>query len=279
MLQQIQETSQFLKEKNITIPVVGIVLGSGLGNLANEIEVEHQFSYNEIPNFPTSTVEGHSGKLIFGKINDVPVVAMQGRFHYYEGYSTQQCTFPLRVLKTLGIKYLVLSNASGGVNENFEIGDIMLITDHINMIPDNPLRGKNIDELGPRFPDMSEPYSNQLNEKILAIAQENNIDLQQGVYVGLSGPTYETPSEYKYVKIIGGDAVGMSTVPEVIVANHMNIPCVALSIITDLGVQGKIVEINHQEVQDVAAIAEPKMTLIIKELLTSLFVTKSTANC
>ena len=204
---------------------------------------------------------------------------MQGRFHYYEGYSTQSCTFPLRVLKNLGIQYLVLSNASGGVNENFEIGDIMLITDHINMIPDNPLRGKNIDELGPRFPDMSEPYSHKLNEKILSIAQAHNIQLQQGVYVSLSGPTYETPSEYNYVKIIGGDAVGMSTVPEVIVANHMGIPCVALSIITDLGVQGKIVEINHQEVQDVASVAEPKMTLIIKELLSALIVTKSTANC
>jgi purine-nucleoside phosphorylase len=278
MLQQIQETKQFLTNKITTLPKVGIVLGSGLGNLASEIEIEHQFGYNEIPNFPTSTVEGHSGKLIFGKINDIPVVAMQGRFHYYEGYSTKETTFPIRVMKALGINQLVLSNASGGVNENFEIGDIMLITDHINLFPDNPLRGKNIDELGPRFPDMSEPYSKELNNKIIDIAAENNIKLQQGVYVGLSGPTYETPSEYKYVKILGGDAVGMSTVPEVIVANHMELPCVALSIITDLGVQGKIVEISHEEVQEIAGAAEPKMTLIIKELLSSLYSLSTTSN-
>lgn len=271
MLKQIQETKQFLVSKIKSTPKVGIVLGSGLGNLASEIKVETQFSYNEIPNFPTSTVEGHSGKLIFGKINDIDVVAMQGRFHYYEGYSTQETTFPIRVMKALGINQLILSNASGGVNENFEIGDIMLITDHINLFPDNPLRGKNFDELGPRFPDMSEPYSLELNNRIISIASENNIKLQKGVYVGLSGPTYETPAEYKYVNILGGDAVGMSTVPEVIVANHMSLPCVALSIITDLGVQGKIVEINHEEVQEIAGAAEPKMTLIIKELLSSLY--------
>ncbi len=272
MLQQIQETKDYLLSKNVTLPQVGIILGSGLGNLANEIIVEKAFPYNDIPNFPTSTVEGHSGKLLFGKINGVNVVAMQGRFHYYEGYSSQETTFPVRVMKALGIEYLLLSNASGGTNENFEIGDVMLITDHINMIPDNPLRGKNYNELGPRFPDMSEPYSKDLNKKILKIADQHKIKLLQGVYVAFSGPTYETPSEYKYVKIIGGDAVGMSTAPEVIVANHMGIPCAAFSVITDLGVEGKIVEISHEEVQEIAAKAEPKMTLIIKELLSTLYI-------
>jgi len=196
---------------------------------------------------------------------------MQGRFHFYEGYSLQQCTFPIRVMKFLGIKSLILSNASGGVNKNFNIGDIMLITDHINLMPDNPLRGKNYEELGPRFPDMSEPYSKTLNAEIIKIAKKNNIAIQQGVYVALSGPTFETPAEYKYAKIIGADAVGMSTVPEVIVANHMELPCIALSIITDLGVEGKIVEVSHEEVQEVANASEPKMTLLIKQLLANIY--------
>jgi purine-nucleoside phosphorylase len=195
---------------------------------------------------------------------------MQGRFHYYEGYSLQECTFPIRIMKFLGIEQLFLSNASGGVNANFEVGDIMLITDHINLLPDNPLRGKNINELGPRFPDMSEPYSKDLINKVKQIAQDHQIKLQQGVYAVLSGPTFETPAEYKFIQIIGADTVGMSTVPEVIVARHMDIPCMALSIITDLGVDGKIIEISHEEVQQVAKAAEPKMTLIIKELLAQL---------
>ncbi len=270
MLEQIQETKEFLQNKTNILPVAGIVLGTGLGNLSSEITIETAIPYSEIPNFPISTVEGHSGQLIFGKLNEVPVVAMQGRFHYYEGYSLKECTFPIRVMHALGIKNLFLSNASGGVNPDFEIGDIMLITDHINMLPDNPLRGKNIDELGPRFPDMSEPYSKNLNSLVRNIAKDNNIKLQEGVYVVLSGPTFETPAEYKMMRIIGGDTVGMSTVPEVIVANHMNLPCMALSIITDLGVDGKIVEISHEEVQEVAKAAEPKMTLIIKELLSQI---------
>jgi len=195
---------------------------------------------------------------------------MQGRFHYYEGYSLQECTFPIRVMKALGIEHLFLSNASGGVNANFEVGDIMLITDHINLLPDNPLRGKNINELGPRFPDMSEPYAKNLIAEVKQIAKENNIKIQEGVYAALSGPTFETPAEYKFIQIIGADTVGMSTVPEVIVARHMDIPCMALSIITDLGVDGKIIEISHEEVQQVAKAAEPKMTLIIKELLAKL---------
>jgi len=267
MLEKIQETKIFIESKTSVKPSAGIVLGTGLGNLSTEIEIETTIPYSDIPNFPVSTVEGHSGQLVFGTINNVPVVAMQGRFHYYEGYSLQECTFPIRIMEALGITNLFLSNASGGVNSNFEIGDIMLITDHINLLPDNPLRGKNIDELGPRFPDMSEPYDIDLRNQALTIAAKNNIKIQQGVYAVLSGPTFETPAEYRYIKIIGADTVGMSTVPEVIVARHMGLPCMAMSIITDLGVDGKIVEISHEEVQEVAKAAEPKMTLIIKELL------------
>lgn len=270
MLEKIQKTKIFLTTKTQVKPKVGIVLGTGLGNLSTEIKVETAIPYEEIPNFPVSTVEGHSGKLLFGTLNGVPIVAMQGRFHYYEGYSLQECTFPIRVMKALGIEQLFLSNASGGVNANFEVGDIMLITDHINLLPDNPLRGKNIDELGPRFPDMSEPYAKNLIAAVKQIAKDNNIKLQEGVYAALSGPTFETPAEYKFIQIIGADTVGMSTVPEVIVARHMDIPCMALSIITDLGVDGKIIEISHEEVQQVAKAAEPKMTLIIKELLAKL---------
>lgn len=270
MLQQIQATASYLKNKTQTKPRVGIILGTGLGNLSSEIVVETEIPYESIPNFPVSTVKGHSGKLIFGTIDNIEVVAMKGRFHFYEGYSMQEITFPVRVLKQLGVNQLIISNASGGVNKNFNIGDIMLITDHINLMPDNPLRGKNYDKLGPRFPDMSEPYSKNLNNSILAIAKKNNIKLQQGVYCALSGPTYETPAEYKMVKLIGADAVGMSTVPEVIVANHMELSCVALSVITDLGVEGKIVEISHEEVQEVAQKAEPKLTTIIKELIQQL---------
>lgn len=275
MLKQIQETKTFLESKTKIHPFAGIVLGTGLGNLTSEIKIETAIPYEDIPHFPVSTVEGHHGQLIFGTINDVPIVAMQGRFHYYEGYSLKECTFPIRVMKALGIANLFLSNASGGVNSNFNIGDIMLITDHINLLPDNPLRGKNINELGPRFPDMSEPYSKELNELVINIASQNNIQLQQGVYAILSGPTFETRAEYRYMKIIGADTVGMSTVPEVIVARHMNIPCMAMSIITDLGVDGKIVEISHEEVQKVAKAAEPKMTLIIKELLAQIYTTES----
>ncbi|MCW8898490.1 MAG: purine-nucleoside phosphorylase [Flavobacteriales bacterium] len=270
MLEKIQQTKAFLATKTQLNPKVGIVLGTGLGNLSTEIKIETAIPYEEIPNFPVSTVEGHSGKLLFGTLNGIPVVAMQGRFHYYEGYSLQECTFPIRVMKALGIEQLFLSNASGGVNANFEVGDIMLITDHINLLPDNPLRGKNISELGPRFPDMSEPYSKKLITEVKQIAKDNNIKIQEGVYAALSGPTFETPAEYKFIQIIGADTVGMSTVPEVIVARHMDIPCMALSIITDLGVDGKIIEISHEEVQQVAKAAEPKMTLIIKELLAKL---------
>lgn len=278
MLEQIQKAKIYIESLITSKPDVGIVLGSGLGNLTSNIEIELSIPYENIPHFPVSTVEGHQGSLIVGKLNGVSIIAMKGRFHYYEGYSAQQCTFPIRVMHALGIKQLVLSNASGGVNDNFEIGDIMLINDHINLLPDNPLRGKNIDELGPRFPDMSEPYSKKLNAIIKNIASVNKIRLQEGVYAALSGPTYETPAEYNYIKIIGADAVGMSTVPEVIVANHIGLPCVALSIITDLGVKGKIIEISHAEVQEIAQKSEPIMTFLIKELLANVYDLKSIAN-
>lgn len=270
MLEKIKQTVDFLQTKTNTSPKFGIILGTGLGNLAQEIEIEVSIPYPEIPNFPQSTVEGHGGNLIFGKLNGIDVVALQGRFHYYEGYSLQEATFPVRVFKLLGVDTLLLSNASGGTNKNFSVGDLMIIEDHINMMPDNPLRGKNIDELGPRFPDMSEPYEKDIIALAEKIAKDNNIKVQKGVYTALSGPTYETPAEYKWISIIGSDAVGMSTVPEVIVAKHMSMKCFAISVITDLGVDGKIVEISHEEVQKAAAASEPKMTLIFKELIANL---------
>jgi purine-nucleoside phosphorylase len=270
MLEQIKETAAYIKGKISIEPEIGIILGTGLGGLVKEITIKHTIPYEEIPNFPVSTVEGHSGKLIFGELGGKQVVAMQGRFHYYEGYTLQQVTFPVRVMKFLGIQKLFVSNASGGVNPNFEIGDLMIINDHINLFPSNPLIGKNIAELGPRFPDMSDAYNKDLIDKAKAVAVANGIKTQEGVYAGLTGPTFETPAEYKYVFNIGADAVGMSTVPEVIVARHMSIPCFAMSIITDLGVPGKIVQVTHEEVQHVAALAEKKMTLIMKELIKQL---------
>jgi purine-nucleoside phosphorylase len=270
MLSKIKETAKFLSDKVNGEYEIGIILGTGLGNLANEIEAEFTFSYEEIPNFPVSTVEGHSGKLIFGTLGGKKVVALKGRFHYYEGYSMNEVVFPVRVMKFLGMKKLFVSNASGGVNPDFEIGEIMIINDHINMFGDNPLMGPNLDELGPRFPDMSEPYDLKMIAKAKEIAKANNIKVAEGVYLGLSGPTLETPAEYKYVRIAGADTVGMSTVPEVIAARHMGIPCFGFSIITDLGVPGKIIEMTHEIVQAVAQKAEPKMTLIIKELIKTL---------
>ncbi len=270
MLDKIKSTTTFIQNQISAIPEVGIILGTGLGGLVNEIKIKHTIPYSEIPNFPISTVEGHSGKLIFGELGGKNVVAMQGRFHYYEGYSMQQVTFPVRVMKAIGIKTLLVSNASGGVNSGFSIGDLMIINDHINFFPEHPLVGKNKAELGPRFPDMSEAYSKDLIAKAKQVAKANNIMVQEGVYLGLSGPTFETPAEYRMVKVLGADAVGMSTVPEIIVARHMNLPCFAMSIITDLGVEGKIVEVTHEDVQQVAAQSEKKMTLIMKELIKEL---------
>lgn len=267
MSEQINSTAAYIKSKISGQPEIGIILGTGLGGLVKEITIKHTINYEDIPNFPVSTVEGHSGKLIFGELGGKYVVAMQGRFHYYEGYTMQQVTFPVRVMKLLGIQKLFVSNASGGTNPNFEIGDLMIITDHINFFSDNPLIGKNISELGPRFPDMSEAYNKELIIKAKEVAAANKIKVQEGVYLGLSGPTFETPAEYRMVRTLGADAVGMSTVPEVIVARHMNIPCFAISIITDLGVVGKIVKITHEEVLKEAAKAEKKMTLIMKEMM------------
>lgn len=269
MLEKINSTVRYIQNIITEEPKVGIILGSGLGDLSNDIEVEISIPYKDIPDFPVSTVVGHSGELIFGILNGVAVVAMKGRFHFYEGYSMNEVTFPIRVLKRLGIEYLFVSNASGGVNHDFEVGDIMLITDHVNLMP-NPLIGPNMDEFGPRFVDMSESYNKVLLSKAKKIARHNNIRVQSGVYAAVSGPTYETLAEYKYIKAIGADAVGMSTVPEVIVARHMDIPVFAISVISDLGVEGKIVEISHNEVIDAAALAAPKMAKIIKELMLEL---------
>ncbi|MBT5698738.1 MAG: purine-nucleoside phosphorylase [Flavobacteriales bacterium] len=269
MLQTIKETASFISNKTKFNPEIGIILGTGLGGLVSEIDIQHSIPYNEIPNFPVSTVEGHSGRLIFGTLGNKNVVAMQGRFHFYEGYSMEKVTFPVRVMNLLGIKNLIVSNASGGVNPDYEVGDLMIIEDHICLIP-NPLIGENIDELGPRFPDMSESYDKNLIKGAEDIAAENNLPVKKGVYVALTGPTLETPAEYKYMRIIGGDTVGMSTAPEVIVARHMNIPCFAMSVITDLGVPGKIQKVTHEEIQKVSEVAEPKLTLIIKELISKI---------
>lgn len=270
MLEEIKKTTEYIQAKTNAKPKIGIILGTGLGGLVKEIDVEHVLPYESIPNFPLSTVEGHSGKLIFGKLGGKSVVAMQGRFHYYEGYDMKQCTFPVRVMKYLGIEKLFVSNASGGVNPNFEIGDLMILNDHVNLFPTNPLIGKNYPELGPRFPDMSEPYDHSMIAAAQAIAKKHAIKTQVGSYAGVSGPCLETPAEYRYIRNIGADAVGMSTVPEVIVARHMAIPCFAISIITDMGVDGRIVKVTHEDVQRVAEVAEPKMTLLMKELIQSL---------
>ena len=255
MIEKIKETAAFIKERFSIIPETAIILGTGLGELVNHITDQKELAYKDIPNFPISTVEGHSGKLIFGKLGTKDIMAMQGRFHFYEGYDMKQVTFPVRVMKQLGVKTLFVSNAAGGMNPTFKVGDLMVIRDHINLFPEHPLHGKNYNELGPRFPDMSEAYSKRLIKKAFEIAEKNNIYLQQGVYVGTQGPTFETPAEYKYFKIIGGDAVGMSTVPEVIVARHSDMEVFAISVITDLGVAG------------IVALAQPKMTLIMKELV------------
>jgi len=270
MLEKIRETADYIKAKAGQIPSYAIILGTGLGELANSITDRKEIPYNEIPNFPVSTVEGHSGKLIFGKLGGNDVIAMQGRFHYYEGYTMKEVTFPVRVFQALNVKYLFVSNAAGGMNGSFDIGDIMLIDDHINMFPEHPLHGKNYKELGTRFPDMSNAYDKDLRLLAMNIANENNIKLQHGVYVGTQGPTFETPAEYNYFRIIGGDAVGMSTVPEVIVANHAKMKVLAFSIITDIGIIGKIVEVTHEEVQEAAKIAQPKMAYIIKEVINRL---------
>ncbi len=267
MLEKIKETVTFIESKRDFNAKIGIVLGTGLGGLVNEINIEYELDYKDIPNFPVSTVHGHQGKLIYGKLAGKYVLAMQGRFHYYEGYSMQEVTFPIRVMKLLGIESLLVSNAAGGVNPGFHVGDMMIIKDHINLFGNNPLIGKNIAELGTRFPDMTEVYDSKLVNKANEICKKHNFPVQQGIYAGVTGPTFETIAEYKYIHIIGADAVGMSTVPEVIVAKHMQMTCFAISIISDLGVGDNVAVVTHQEVLDVAGSVEPKMTILFKELI------------
>ena len=263
---KIQETAAWLKDKMPNRPNTAIILGTGLAHLADDIQKECVIPYNEIPNFPVSTVEGHNGRLIFGKLGGKDIMAMEGRFHYYEGYSMKEVTFPIRVMYELGIKTLFVSNASGGTNPSFRIGDLMIITDHINYMPENPLRGENI-PTGPRFPDMSETYNSELIELADSIALEKGIKVRHGVYLATQGPTYETPSEYRMFAHMGADAVGMSTVPEVIVARHCGIRCFGISIITDLGLHGKQEIVTHESVQKAANEAQPLMTAIMKEMI------------
>jgi purine-nucleoside phosphorylase len=267
MLEKIKETAAFIKNIIKDTPEFAIVLGSGLGKLKDEVEPIHTFDYTEIPNFPQTTVIGHGGKLIYGLLEGKKVLLMSGRFHYYEGYDMQMVTFPMRIFHLLGIKNLIVSNASGGVNPDFNVADIMLITDHINMFPEHPLRGKNIDELGPRFVDMSETYNTEMLKVAENVANDLNISIKKGVYMGLQGPTFETPSEYGMVRILGGDAVGMSTVPEIIVAKHMGMNCFGISIITDMGGPEIAFSVSHDDVLQAAEKATPDVIKIVRGLV------------
>ncbi|WP_392437495.1 purine-nucleoside phosphorylase [Cruoricaptor ignavus] len=267
MFGKIKETSDFILNEIGETPDFAIVLGSGLGALKNEVEAIKTLKYIDIPNFPQTTVAGHSGKLIYGRLEGKKVLMMSGRFHYYEGHDMQTITFPFRVFHLLGIKNLIVSNASGGVHPDFQVADIMIIKDHINMMPEHPLRGKNLDELGPRFVDMSEPYSRRMIALAKQVAEEEGIDAKEGVYVALQGPTFETPAEYGMVRAIGGDAVGMSTVPEVIVAKHQGMDVFGISIITDLGGPEIAFAVSHEEVLAAADKAMPKVIKLVKGLL------------
>ncbi len=266
MFKEIKESADFILNKTGFTCDTGIVLGTGLGGLVNEIQIEHELAYEDIPYFPVSTVESHTGRLIFGTLEGVKVIVMQGRFHFYEGYSLNQVVFPIRVMKLLGVSNLYLSNAAGGLNESFDRGDLMIISDQINQFPGNPLVGKNLDELGPRFPDMSQVFSNSLVDLAVEIGAKNQLKLKKGVYVGLPGPMLETPAEYNFLRIIGADAVGMSTVPEVIAAKHMGMKIFACSIITDT-CYGEISEVDITEIIETAMAAEPSLTLLFKNLI------------
>ena len=266
-MRDFKEVAKYLKKKIDFTPKAGIVLGSGLGKMADKIDVKVSISYDTIPGFKAATVEGHAGNLLFGYLSDIPVVAMQGRNHFYEGHSMQEITFPIRVLKYLGIEYLITSNAVGAMNENYEIGDIVIIEDHINLMGTNPLIGPNDNSVGIRFPDMSQVYDNEMGNLARTYATDNNIRIHDGIYVALSGPTFETPAEYKFLKIIGADIVGMSTVPEVLVAKHMGLPVYSMSIVTDLGIEGRIVKITHEEVQAAADAAADDMIDIVKHII------------
>lgn len=267
LIQQLNETTAFIQSKYTKQPLIGVVLGSGLGNFTSGMQVECEIDYNELPHFPVSTVTGHKGKLIFGNMNGKPVMVMAGRFHFYEGYTPQQVVYPIRVMKMLGVKTLLLSNAAGGVNTSFKVGDMMIIKDHISLFTINPLIGSNEETLGTRFPDMSEPYSKELISKAKSLAADLDYDVKEGVYCGVTGPTFETRSEYKLIKAVGGDAVGMSTVQEVIAAVHAGIKVFAMSIITDIGIREEDNIITHEEVLAAANEAEPKMTALFKALV------------
>lgn len=267
MWEKVQETVEYIKQKTNFTPEYGVILGSGLGSFTDDIKIEFTLPYGEIPNFPVSTVEGHKGALVFGIIGNKKVVAMQGRFHFYEGYDMKEVTFPVRVMKYIGVQKLIVSNASGGVNPNYKVGSIVIIKDHINMLPEHPLRGKNDERFGPRFVNMSEPYSRKMITKAKEIANELKIDVKDGVYLGLQGPTFETLSEYRMVKAMGGDCVGMSTVPEVIVARHMELETFGISVITDMGDEESIDTITHAEVLEAAKMAEPLVRNLIGELI------------
>jgi purine-nucleoside phosphorylase len=269
MWEQVQETVSYIKEKTHFTPEYGVILGSGLGSFTEDIQIEYILPYAIIPNFPVSTVQGHAGALVFGTIGTKKVVAMQGRFHFYEGYSMKEVTFPVRVMKYLGVQKLIVSNASGGVNSSYSVGDIVLIKDHINFMPEHPLRGENDDRFGPRFVNMSEPYSRKMIAKAKELSQSLALEVKEGIYFGLQGPTFETLSEYRMVKILGADCVGMSTVPEVIVARHMALETFGISVIADMGDEESIATISHDEVLEAAKSAEPKVRKLIKELIMS----------
>lgn len=270
ILQQINESTAFLKEKGFESPEVGIILGTGLGKLIDKIFIDVDIPYEDIPHFPLATVDFHSGNLIYGTLNGKKIVAMHGRYHFYEGYSYQQITLPVRVMKKLGIKYLLISNASGAMNTDLKKGTLLLLVDHINLMPGNPLIGMNNDELGPRFPDMSQPYSSVLNEKLEKIANEHDIILHKGVYAALPGPMLETKAEYRYLRIIGADVVGMSTVPEVIVANHMGLPCAVISVITDECDPDNLAPLNLSDIFESAAKADVDLSRLISSLVIGL---------
>ena len=270
LMKMIDETLKVIKTKTQKSFDIGIILGTGLGGLVKDINVECEIDYDQLPHFSLSTVESHKGKLIFGTLGGKNVVVMQGRFHYYEGYSMQQITYPVRVMKKLGVKTLLVSNACGGMNPYYQRGDIMIMEDHINLLGDNPLIGKNEDEFGPRFPDMSEPYNHELIELAEQVALENKIKIQKGVYVAVPGPNLETKAEYRFLRTIGADVVGMSTVPENIVANHMEMKVLGISIVTDECFPDSLQKVNVQEIIEAAMNAEPKMTLIIKEVIKKL---------
>lgn len=270
LMDKLQQTVSFIDQKVKTRPEVAVILGSGLGNLTDHVEVDNEISYSEIPFFPVSTIKGHKGKLIFGRVGGKPVLVMSGRFHFYEGYTPQEVVYPIRVMKLLGIKTLLLSNASGCVNEAFHVGDLMIIKDHVSFFTHNPLIGPNEDGLGARFPDMSEPYSHRLITKAHEIAHQQGLDLKEGVYLGVSGPSFETRAEYLLVRKLGCDVVGMSTVQETIAAVHCGLEVFGVSVITDMGIRPDNVPVSHDEVLMAAAEAEPKLTLLFKELIRQL---------